>query len=555
MKIEAQNICNIETAALEVDGVAFLAGLNGAGKTSLCDAIGLIASGQIKNLKKDELNEFPRDGSAESWLKISSEDGVVRGTFPSGELKKTGGWGTEISPYAAGLKSLAELSQKDRGSELLKILKAEPTRDEWIAALIKAGIKKEVASTVAGEIMKGPDNAHNSYVGTGQTLKGRFSEVTGINWGSKQGGSWLPKDWLPSDEALSVETMRGKLANERDVLESLIRHAAINEEENKKLKELSDSLPELIQEFNEAAEIEKTRKAEYQKETEAFKALPRPKAQEKTVECPGCKCALVNPSAGVLRLPAASQTEEEVSEINKALADAQAVLDHLAKSLAEASVRAADLQAQVSTAKKAQLKLNESADEIQPVAEGSIEESRSRIAELEKQIEGTIAKEKADKIHQSILDNQLIIDVLKPSGLRKEKLASAFEDLNQRLEAISKTAGWNVTRITDDATITHGGYPYDSRRVSKGQRFRVRCALQIAFAQIQGCKLIVIDAADIMDGPGRKGLITVLRAYGIAAVISMTYNKRDDVQPFTTLDGFRVYWLDQCAQLLEKVAA
>lgn len=555
MKIEIQNICATERAVIDVDGTALIVGKNGAGKTNICDAIGYTASGQIKNLNKAELAEFVRTGGGESFVKIIAEEGTVRGAFPSGDFKKSGGWGIEASIYAAGVKSLADMSVKERSKEIASIMKAEPTNDEWVKALTEAGISAPVASTVANQIGKsGPDKSHDHYVENGRTMKRQFEEVTHIGWGSKQGGSWQPKNWSASED--TVETMQKALDAEKKTLEGSIRVDAVKQDDIQKLKAEAATLGQAQAEAAAAAKEEKDAQTNYKHYADAYQKAPRLPADEKTTPCPHCEAAVVI-RGNTLSKPSEKLSSEEMEEIGSYLDVQKSRMDEWSDKLKIASSAAMRTQLAVSNAKKAQVRLDElEAKAAEPRPEVDIDESRARIAELEAQIAGTIAKKKADKLHQDILDNQIIIDVLKPTGLRQVKLSEKFEDLNARLEEICQTAGWKTVRVSEDTTITYGGNRYEGRGTSTGQKFIVRCALQFAFAQIQGCKLIVIDAADVMDADGRGGLMTVLKTYGINAVISMTYSDRADAPNVAEWKFGRTYWLEGSgAQLIEKVAA
>lgn len=545
MKIELQNICNIEHAVLDVNGVAFIGGRNAAGKTSACDAIGYVASGRIKDLKKEEKAEFVKDGSAESFVRIIAEEGTVKGDFISGEVKKQNGWGIEASVYAAGIQSLAELTPKDRMRELSSILKAEPTSEEWVKALTAAGIKEGVANTVSLQIAKqGPEKAHDHYAELCRGLKRDFAQITKTDWGKAKGGTWLPEGFSPLQDGQTVASLQKQLEAEEKVLEGLIRVDAVKVDDKERLKAEADKLPALSAEANKAAEEEKHAEKAYKDAAEKLRALPRPAAKEKTTPCPHCSEPIVNRAIGVLAKPATAQTEEEVAEINSDIEYWQKRSDALAEEFHVASTKARRLQIEVSDAKKAQVKMEEMQD-VQPTtaSEEDIQEARATIARLKQQISGTTAKEQATKKHDEILDMMKILEVLKPNGLRQEKLSEKFEDLNNRLAAVCAVANWETVRVADDTTLTIGGKAYGSRRTSDGQKFRIRCALQIAFAALQNCKLIVIDATEAMDGGGRGGLMLALSHYSINAVVSCMYSGREDVPDASQVGGVS-YWLE-----------
>ncbi len=89
-------------------------------------------------------------------------------------------------------------------------------------------------------------------------------------------------------------------------------------------------------------------------------------------------------------------------------------------------------------------------------------------------------------------------------------------------------------------TITYRGR---ATLLSGGEIYRLRAALQVAFAKIDGSAMVILDGADILDNQGRQGLIRMLAAAKVPALIGMTYAGPKAV-PDLSLAGGATYWID-----------
>ena len=93
--------------------------------------------------------------------------------------------------------------------------------------------------------------------------------------------------------------------------------------------------------------------------------------------------------------------------------------------------------------------------------------------------------------------------------------------------------------VGDNMSISVAGLPYELR--STAEQYRARVALQIVLAGIDGSAMLVIDAADVLDKPGRNGLIKAVLASGIPSIIAMTYNAASDAP---RADFMETYWAE-----------
>jgi hypothetical protein len=71
--------------------------------------------------------------------------------------------------------------------------------------------------------------------------------------------------------------------------------------------------------------------------------------------------------------------------------------------------------------------------------------------------------------------------------------------------------------------------------------------------------MVVIDAADVLDGTTRSGLVAMLEDAGLPALICLTLSRREKMPDLATAGLGASYWLDQGVALplhqMEEAAA
>jgi hypothetical protein len=187
-------------------------------------------------------------------------------------------------------------------------------------------------------------------------------------------------------------------------------------------------------------------------------------------------------------------------------------------------------------------------------AEIDVEAAKAKVAAAEQRLTGFRQKRKADDLHDKIMTNNAVIDILAPDGLRAKKLGHVLELFNTaQLGRLSLAASWNQVTVDAEMTFAYGGRPY--ALLSTSEQYRVRAVLQVAMAHLDGSAMVVLDAADVLDGPTRSGLFDLLDEAGLPALICMTLSRREQV-PDIEADGLGMsYWIeDGVAQPLHELA-
>lgn len=523
MHLTIKNLRGIKSATIDLSGIALVAGLNGSGKSSIAVAAAACLMGTASPLPgmlaKDArllLRDDSQRGSA------SLLDTTVN--WPGGTVTPDG---KRYSAIVAGMQSLATMPAKERLPWIIAELKAEPTIDDLRATLAEILPAKGIDAVCQSVTESGWDGALARAKDNGTKAKGAWEHVTGERYGSQKATTWQPAGITSTDGQ----------ALERDVAEftrqyhDAIKSSAITRAEMEQLQALC-TLERIAAEESATLRAEAPLPAAEAAEKAAAQTLertPRPGAPQITAACPDCGSSLVVVSATELRHAAAAPVAD--AGAYSAACDA-----HLAALKALRGVREAiaESRRRLNACYDAQdrMKNHSEADpELSERLRGQMENAQQALVLCNRMID-------ASRQHQAVLRAEQIAAVLSPDGLRRDAMVSAIERMNAELAELSARAGFPAVAVSDDGSVSAMGRPY--ALLSEGEKFRARVVLQLWQARREDAPLVVVDAADLLDAPGRNGLFRALS--GRRALVTMTYSKPEDVlQP---RPGLAVYWLE-----------
>lgn len=609
MDITIKNYRGCESAELSIAPLALVAGINGAGKSSIAQAVAAALTGNaavLPGVTKSAAGQLLRDGAKRGQCKIETAEGSATVNWP-GASASTDGTPPTASPMACGLASLVDMKPKDAATTLIEILGALPTREDLVSALPNA--PEAMVSAIWSKIeSEGWDGAHKRAIARGQEYKGGWEHVTGERYGSAKANDWRPANYVEGVDADRIAELRAELeqavatnagaevvSRQRTDLQAIIDRAPNDVPD---VAALESQLEQAI--ANRAGDAGRRERLERDVATAEgvdlntlmlrtetaghtvatvqteIDALPAPVSHDIPVACPHCGGGLeivsrtdVRPAAEIddaeqhqraeaIR-EATGRLQAAQQEYNAAAAEsnrAQAIVDRADQARAELSefpagtvtdAEIAALRSAVSAARdsaRAVAAATEAHDKLQSLPDAEVIDVQSLRDELS---EAEIAAHESDRVkqaaayHQKILDNQLLIDELAPTGLRQRKLADCLTALNGRLFDVCTAAGWSPVEVGDDLSATLNGRPYIL--LSESEKFRVRVSLQVVLAGYDGSGVVIVDAADILDRAGRNGLIRMLARGGVPALVCMTIDEREKVPNLAKIGG-RSYWME-----------
>ena len=159
--------------------------------------------------------------------------------------------------------------------------------------------------------------------------------------------------------------------------------------------------------------------------------------------------------------------------------------------------------------------------------DGDVDRLRETGKRAEIRLKAFLAKGAADAVHTQIYYNDRAVKILAPEGLRASKLRTRLDDFNSELITLSHVAGWRSATVQPDMTLSYGTRPYPL--LSASEQYRVRACLQVAMAKLDKSDIVILDAADILDGAMRRGLIDMLIVAEIPALVCMTVSREDQI--------------------------
>ena len=549
MNISIRNFRGIAEADIDLSSLALIAGPNESGKTSIAQAVAAALSGQViplTGLRKTDAGMLVHAGTGKGTVKIQATDGFISVAYPQATLTTTG-TPPSASLYAVGLASLIDLEPKARAAVLIEYLKAMPTEAQIAAAASVIGLNASSIALLQKTIVElGWDGAHAHAKETGIKLKGKWEFITSERYGPTKAESWLPAHWETDLASASEESLGAQVTQSREFVEAAIASTAVSDAERNQLEAAAAMIGDLLLKQALAQTTCEARQKEWTAALEAAERLPQLAADERSAPCPHCGLAVVI-RGNMLAKPTTNDDADERDKRKTLLEAAAKDVVRATEAKGAAIDKAAEIALNLKRANAAKEKLR-----TFPVFSGSadIEHAREQATLAERRHQAFLSKRDADRIHANILINLQLQVMLAPDGLRLTMLRSALQQFNIELRGVCASAGWPTVALDDDASISYGGRPLIL--CSESGIFRTRTVLQVAMASLDGSAALVIDGADILDSPGRNGLMRMLR--GLRALVCMTLPT--EKVPRLGTAGV-AYWLDQgrAAQIGAEVAA
>lgn len=581
MQITIENWKGCAKLDVTTANVTLFAGRNGAGKTSALEAIAYTATGQALSVAKRAAKI--RRGQSRASCTLKRGDSERNLTLPAGKVTLTD-WETTTSPYAAGFIDATTLKPKDLTELMLQYLDARPTADELLKAIAPYGFSKTEADDIVGYIKKhgddGWDAAHKSYVSQGQGLKGQFKEVTGfITHGGPDGEKWVPENWEAELAAMSLETLQANLADAETQLEAAIRMQAVDDSRHNELKEIfqgiepaKEAVAKATNDREAARHREKAAQAEYDEARKEFDAVKVPVAGEKpkTIKCHNCGCE--NLTTGGKPAEYKGPTEAEIKKAQGLKADASAKCSATKSQLeiAQAQVMAASLA--VNNAEREVKKCQDAHQELMngiakpegSVTTDEIESLRSVRRQAMQRVEAKKKHDRASTLFKSIVKNAQLLEVLKPEGLRKTKLAAAVKEFNtERLAKVCEIAGWKhhdtnedliLKLFPEDMTFAFGPTALDE--CGEAEKAKARITMQISLAYLDRSDMIIIDRIDDLEGNSLEELFTLLSVLDEkTVVVAKHYRDKEQAPDLVAFGMGQTFWIEgNESRLLEGVS-
>lgn len=522
--ITAQNYLGARAVELPVTTpIVLLAGKNGAGKSSLQEAIRHALGGDAARVvHKKDFKALISDGANAGFATVATDAGECSIVLPSGK----GVHHDHLAlPLVLDVGRFARLSENERRQFLFSLFGLTTDGPAVTDALKARGCDQAKIEQVRPLLRAGFDAAAKETQAKARDAKAAWRAVTAEAWGSEKAGKWAApaptetygKDMIAAAEAAVAETDAAIDEANQQIGEARAK-ARQHAEARRQIEELKAKAARL-----QAARIKlNLDQAQLDEWTAKLDALPEPGSSKPAPHLYGCPCCgvalqIVGGELVKYELPEAGPLDPDIETKRKQWSDAVALYTRSVandqRDIADA-VRAAqeikDLEQRLGNAPPA-------TERLEQTLAGHQADRKARAATLAQMFEANrqaqAASENTKKAaahHADVMAWLAIADALAPDGIPAEMLASALDPINERLTDAAGMAEWADVTITRDMDILAAGRPY--ALLSESEKWRADAMIGAAIAELSGLRMLALDRFDVLDAKGREDLIYWLDA-------------------------------------------
>ena len=539
INVSINNFRKIKEASFSIAPIALLVGENENGKSSIAQAVALAAAQQAlpRTIAKKDAKMLVHDGAKSGKVELSRDDVSTSISWPLADFKVNGqGRPVQSSDFAVGLKSIFGLSNTERVSYFISLLKANPTLDDLKIKLPKSldHLLPEIWKQI-GE--SGWDEAHSTAKTDESELTGQWKSATGeTRWNVSSAGDWRPGTWEMDLERVEREDLEIIYAESKKKLEDALKQEGAQAFDRTQAQVLVNRMPEYEKRVTDAKAELQTAEIAYADLTKELETLNY--NGDDPLACPDCGAQLMlNQERQLIHAePVDDSTKDRYAELGKKLKEQMAEVTRLRDEVTLA-------QHQLTEVEKAKEKLDNLGA---GGAAMDVEAMRTAYAKAERRLDDFNAFHKARQLYERILTQKELVTALGQGGVRKEKLDQQIKKFCEEvLQPLSNAYGCERVWLDNDLEIWRGNRRYSL--LSRSARYAVRIIIQVAIAMADRSELLVIDDVDeINDRRNRAGLMSMVASTGIPALVCMAKRPEENApdlaargtgQTYTVIEG------------------
>jgi hypothetical protein len=535
--------------------VALFAGKNGAGKSSLQEAVRMALTGELVrvDLKKDYgalISSGEESGFAEVFGTDEGQDFTTSVVLPSGK----GQHSTDGTlNYVLDAQRFSRLDDNARRQFLFGLCGVKLDGPAVKQRMLDKGCTAGKVEQTVPLLRAGFDAAAKEAASKARDAKASWKTATGgETWGKDKAAKWEPAPLPDGADRASIrlesitksrdEANATVSAAQQDLGAARAEHKRAAEAEAKResLHEHAGKAERIRTKLNlDTAELAAWEQKVADCKARAGVAQPDPKSPGEyllrglasvTTEFLDVTCEypdvawpseLINRAAVSLRefrklhgdpVGHDAQPDQEaiakLPEYENALSLLQRSVANGKRDLESAQKAAADLKElegikAVSSIEAAQAKVNE-LTEKRDAWQADVDKYKEIAEKFNRR---TSLMLKASLLHADVLEWAAISDALSPDGIPAELLSDALGPINARLATSGNNAQWRRINIGADMSIfaaEEGEQPRAYALLSESEKWRADAMIAEAVSHISGIKLLVLDRFDVLDLKGRE---------------------------------------------------
>lgn len=598
--INIENVLGISNADVALDKkVTYFMGKNGAGKSSIKEAIKLALLGQPERvtLKKEYGSLIHNNGKAgvvSLGLDGASSDEasfvLPKGAHSAPEFKSA-------MVYCLDPHLFAALKPEEKRAFLFELTGTKVNREAISKQLAEAGISATVIDSVLPMLRQGFAAAASYAEAQRKDCRGAWRGVTGETYGEVKAQTWQAE--LPSrpddggnisiaELEQSLSALRATLAENNQALgaarkdrstraaaqtnldalkkdasrlERVKAKIAVDDAEYKRIKADYDEcalragtakreglIHDLARYLNGFVKHCSTGNDSFDRE--AAQAVARYEDQHGDV------------LAGVARDP---EAEKRLPELKAALELMEGTVRNNQRDLKTCEQAAEALERSAASQLPAMEVIDEKIKNLETLINTIEADIRTYSEKLDVEKNAAHASESASKrtkqaqeYHQQAMAWGGALEMLSPDGIPAQILRDALGPFNANLSGTSEIFGWAPVMLDGDMNLTFGERPY--QLLSESEKWRVDAVIGLVISRLANLNFIVLDRFDVLDIEGRNELIDGLDVLAAddcvdTALVMGTVKSKPDLSDFPETE---VFWVEagelSNEQLLKKVA-
>lgn len=579
-QIHATNFQGLRDSHIKITApIVMIAGSNGAGKSSLIEAIRLSISGEPERVRlKKDLHWMVSAGANAGLVAVETDAEMPFSySLPDGKHSTPVAALPEWYRCALDSQRFASLDVAARRSMLFAVTKCSADAAEVSRRLLARGAVKDKIDRVISLLRSGFADAAKAAKEQESQAKGAWKAVTGELYGSKKAETWMPTRVSQVDAAeisaleIEIKALTNQIAeSERRIGEAQAkaRYQASRDNQKRGFIENAAQLPKLHVMRDEKAALFESLSAML------AKAKPEKKEQQGSLVAAMAQVIvdflnLTRKTRGVVNDYGVVETwDMHQSLIQRAdscvssysFADMSEYANDDVIMKMETDIEAlrrqiSALDGEVAQAKHAAEQLaswDDNDDHIEDVSD-AIEQARNNreihaaaqarlnaLVERDRQYKKSEdAQRKASAYHRDVCEWSLIADALSPDGIPAEILAAALKPVNDMLSQLSDTAHWSRVQITTDMTVTAEGRPY--ALLSESEKWRCDCLIALALSTQAEIGVVLIDRFDVLDLQSRGDALDLFESLAgqMQIIVAGTLKSAPQLS-----EAFQTVWLD-----------
>lgn len=531
------------------EAVLFVAGGNGAGKTSLIESIRFALTGEAPRgaKKASDRPELITEGANTGFVQIDIGGDSLRRAIASGKLSKES---PELPPnieLCLDASRFAQLPEGDRRKLLFGLSGVKVDRDTVSEQLALAEIPPHVIAEVLPKLANGFPTAASYARDQAASARGAWKAIAGETYGSVKAQTWeaTAEGEAPTDVEIDEESQA--IARYEQRIVELAQAAgrassAVSDEHRDNLHDLADGIGRAQKELDSAQAVYDGISADVTRlEGEARGHTGH------TVHCPACNESLRITGSG-LEIAEEGASETPV-KAKAALAEAKAKAHDAYGDLQKCHRAVAHHAAAATTLSNLPPPPND-----EDYQAGELLEEERRRAQLHRDVlqmllrrrrdhaEAESLTERAREQHELVAAWAGAEKELGPDGIPATILSRALDPINDALAGLVRNSGWLPAAIARDLGLTYGGRAY--HLVSESEQWRADAMFAAVIAERSGSNILLLDRFDVLEPSARGDAIDWLcdlTEAGIAdcVIVAGTLKAKPDMG-----EGVDVVWLE-----------